>query len=181
MNGMWHTRLLTAMIRTVQSSLTRSGLGVNFNKRNMNKTQENLLTKIGESYKLKITFNDKVKEIEALAFKLLDELKKIDGWEVLFQHCKDHYDKYPNDFFSWCYVSYDSHSVDFNKHYSNGDDYVVLTINLSEDLKTQVERVKGLVAEKEADEMSEIERREREELKRLKAKYETPNNEKDNV
>ena len=59
----------------------------------MNKTQENLLTKIGESYKLKITFNDKVKEIEALAFKLLEELKKIDGWEVLFQHCKDHYDK----------------------------------------------------------------------------------------
>ena len=57
----------------------------------------------------------------------------------------------------------------------------MLTINLSEDLKTQVERVKGLVAEKEADEMSEIERREREELKRLKAKYENPNNEKDNV
>lgn len=137
----------------------------------MNKTQEQILTNIGDAYKLKIALSDKTKEIEALAYKLLEELKKIDGWEVLFQHCKGHYEKYPNDFFSWCYVTYDSNSVDFNKAYSNGDDYIVLTINLSEDLKTQVERVKGLVAEKEADELSEIEKREREELKRLKEKY----------
>ena len=137
----------------------------------MNRTQEKLLTEIGEIYKLKIALSDKTKEIEALAYKLLEELKKIDGWEILFQHCKDHYEKYPNDFFSWCYVTYGSNSVDFNKAYSNGDDLIVLTINLSDDLKTQVERVKGLVAEKEADELSEIEQREREELKRLKEKY----------
>jgi hypothetical protein len=147
----------------------------------MNKTQEKLLTEIGESYKLRIALNDKTKEIEALAYKLLDELKKVEGWEVLIQHCKDHYEKYPNDFFSWCYVTYGSNSVDFNKAYSNGDDFIVLTINLTEDPKTQVERVKGLVAKKESDELSEIERRERAELKRLKAKYENPNNEKDNV
>ena len=137
----------------------------------MNKTQERLLTNIGDAYKLQIALSDKTKEIEALAYKLLDELKKVDGWEVLIQHCKDHYEKYPNDFFSWCYVTYGSNSVDFNKAYSNGDDFIVLTINLSDDLKTQVERVKGLVAKKESDELLEIERREREELKRLKEKY----------
>ena len=137
----------------------------------MNKTQEQLLTNIGDAYKLKIALSDKTKEIEALAYKLLGELKKIDGWETLIQHCKGHYEKYPNDFFSWCYVTYGSNSVDFNKAYSNGDDFIVLTINLSDDLKTQVERVKGLVAKKEADELLEIERREREELKRLKEKY----------
>lgn len=141
----------------------------------MNKTQEQLLTNIGDAYKLKIALSDKTKEIEALAYKLLEELKKIDGWEILIQHCKDHYEMYPNKFFSWCYVTYGSNSVDFNKAYTNGDDFIVLTINLSEDLKTQVERVKGLVAQlvaqKEADELSEIERREREELKRLKEKY----------
>ena len=137
----------------------------------MNKTQEQLLTNIADAYKLKIALSDKTKEIEALAYKLLEELKKVDGWEVLFQHCKDHYEKYPNAFFSWCYVTYGSNSIDFNKAYSNGDDFIVLTINLSDDLKTQVERVKGLVAEKEADELSEIEKREREELKRLKEKY----------
>lgn len=137
----------------------------------MNKTQERLLTNIGDAYKLQIALSDKTKEIEALAYKLLEELKKIDGWEVLFQHCKSHYEKYPNDFFRWCYVTYDSNSVDFNKAYINGDDFIVLTINLSDDLKTQVERVKGLVAKKESDELLEIERREREELKRLKEKY----------
>lgn len=137
----------------------------------MNKTQENLLTNIGDAYKLKIALSDKTKEIEALAYKLLEELKKIDGWEILIQHCKSHYEEYPNDFFRWCYVTYGSNSVDFNKAYTNGDDFIVLTINLSEDLKTQVERVKGLVAKKESDELSEIERREREELKRLKEKY----------
>ena len=147
----------------------------------MNKTQEKLLTEIGESYKLKIALSDKTKEIDALAYKLLEELKKIDGWEILIQHCKPHYERYPNDFFSWCYVTYDSNSVDFNKAYSNGDDYVVLTINLSDDLKTQVERVKSLVAQKEANKMSEVERIERAELERLKAKYENLNNEKDNV
>lgn len=137
----------------------------------MNKTQEQLLTNIGDAYKLKIALSDKTKEIEALAYKLLEELKKIDGWEILIQHCKDHYEKYPNDFFSWCYVTYGSNSVDFNKAYSNGDDFIVLTINLSEDLQKQVERVKGLIAKKEAGELSEIERRERAELKRLKEKY----------
>lgn len=137
----------------------------------MNKTQEQLLTSIGDAYKLQIALSDKTEEIEALAYKLLEELKKIDGWEVLFQHCKDHYEKYPNDFFRWCDVTYDSSSVVFNKTYSNGDDFIVLTINLSDDLKTQVERVKGLVAKKESDELLEIERREREELKRLKEKY----------
>ena len=137
----------------------------------MNKTQENLLTNIGDAYKLKIALSDKTKEIEALAYKLLEELKKIDGWEILIQNCKPLYEKCPNDFFRWCYVTYDSNSVDFNKAYLNGDDFIVLTINLSDDLKTQVERVKGLVAKKESDELSEIERREREELKRLKEKY----------
>ena len=137
----------------------------------MNKIQEQLLTNIGDAYKLKIALSDKTKEIEALAYKLLGELKKIDGWEVLIQHCKDHYEMYPNDFFSWCYVTFGSNSVDFNKAYSNGDDFIVLTINLSDDLKIQVERVKGLNAKKESDELSEIERRERAELKRLKEKY----------
>ena len=138
---------------------------------NMNKTQEQLLTNIGDAYKLKIALSDKTKEIEALAYKLLGELKKIDGWEILIQQCKSHYEEYPHDFFRWCYVTYDSNSVDFNKAYLNGDDFIVLTINLSEDLKTQVERVKGLIAKKESNELSEIERREREELKRLKEKY----------
>ena len=137
----------------------------------MNKTQENILTSIGEAYKLKIALNDKEKEIEALAYKLLEELKKIDGWEILFQHCKDHYEEYPNDFFRWCYVTYDSNSVDFNKTYTNGDDFIVLTINLSEDLQKQVEKVKKLVRLKSDDELKEIERRERAELKRLKEKY----------
>lgn len=137
----------------------------------MNKTQEQLLTSIGDAYKLKIALSDKTKEIEALAYKLLEELKKIDGWEVLFQHCKSHYEKYPNDFFKWCYVTYDSSSVDFNKAYLNGDDFIVLTINLSEDLQKQVERVKKLVRKKSDDELKEIERQELAELKRLKEKY----------
>jgi len=137
----------------------------------MNKTQVELLTKIGETYKLRIKLSDTNKEIDVLADELLNELKKIDGWECLFQHCKEHFEQYPDEFFSWCYVTYDCNSVSFNKSYSNGDDFTVLTINLSEDLSKQVERIKKLLDMESINELKKIEERERAELKRLKEKY----------
>ena len=83
-----------------------------------------------------------IKAIDRLGRELLGELQQIRGWENMILHCKDHYEKYPDQFFGWCEVeySYAEPIIKFVKGYSNGDEYTVLTIRLDIELAEQVMR-----------------------------------------
>lgn len=137
----------------------------------MSLTQEKLLNEIRESCNLRIALNDKEKEIESLSDILLDDLKKVKGWECLIQCCKEQYEQGPDDFFRQCYITHEDDSVSFHKSYGNGHDFTVLTINLSEELSKQVEKVKNLIKLESMNELKRTEEKERAELKRLKEKY----------
>ena len=81
-----------------------------------------------------------IKAIDRLGRELLEELRQIRGWESMILHCKDHYEQYPDQFFGWCGVeySYTEPVIKFVKGYSNGDEYIVLTIRLDIGLAEQV-------------------------------------------
>lgn len=78
------------------------------------------------------------KEIDLEARELLNELRKIKGWECMIKECEYHYSKYPDEFFDWCSVTHTNDAVQFVKGYSNGDEYEVLEINFRKSLKDQV-------------------------------------------
>lgn len=85
--------------------------------------------------------------IDTLGRDLLEELRKIVGWEIMIDKCKDHYKQYPNEFFKWCSVdySYSEKVIRFIKNYrDDDDDYVVLTIRLDIGLEEQVKRAREL-------------------------------------
>lgn len=111
------------------------------------------------------------KYINDEARELLCELQKIDGWECMILSCKEHYSKYPKNFFGWCSVEHTDDSVQFVKGYSNSDEYVVLDINLNKPLEQQVhDKLKEVECNKKT-----IEEKEREkdlvEFEKIKKKY----------
>ena len=77
--------------------------------------------------------------IENKAKELLQELKKISGWESMIKECKWHYDKFPDEFFDWCSISHSPGKIKWTKSYSGDpDSYTVLTIDLTKTLEENV-------------------------------------------
>lgn len=147
------------------------------NKGNANE----LMNKVVSSYKSVRELNDKIYSIEddmkVDAFKILDELKKIDGWEVMIESCRGHYEQYPNEFFSWCepvvYGTTDNPMLVFEKGYSGDDTYDVLTIDLNTPLDEQVNRKLDEIKKSEQKELEKKRKKEYNEYLRLKKKFET--------
>ena len=110
-------------------------------------------------------------KIDSSARELLGELQKIDGWECMIKHCRDHYEKCKNNFFGWCQVTHTEDSVQFVKGYSNGDEYEVLNISFKKSLKQQVrERMEEIENERRCKE-TETREKDLAELQRLRDKY----------
>ena len=147
------------------------------NKGNANE----LMNKVVNSYKSVRELNDKIDSIEdnmkVDAFKILDELKKIDGWEVMIESCRGHYEQYPNEFFSWCEPvvrgTADHPELVFKKGYSNDDTYDVLTIDLNIPLEEQVANKLAEIKKSEQSELEKKRKKEYNEYLRLKKKFET--------
>ena len=138
----------------------------------MDTIQENLTKKI-KSYKtLQTELKQLGEQIDEEARKLLKELQKVDGWECMIKKCKEHYAKYPGEFFDWCSVTYDDDAVHFIKSYSDDSDYEVMEIGLYSTPAEQVRNKQNETRNKAAKEQEEIKKKELAELERLKQKYE---------
>lgn len=139
--------------------------------------QTTLISYIQTIRKNELSIKSIKKDVDKLARDLLEDLKKIDGWEVMIQTCVEHYNSFPDKFFGWCTVDIgqcDENGVEvqFLKSYMNDpEEHVVLTIGLNESLEEQVERMKKKIEEIEERKLSEIERRELELFQLLKKKY----------
>ena len=138
----------------------------------MDTIQRNLIEKIRSYETLQTEVKQLRGQIDEEARKLLKELQKVDGWECMIEKCKEHYDRYPGEFFDWCSVTYDDDAVQFVKSYSNGSDYKVLEIGLYSTLAEQVRHRQNKSRKKAAKEQEEIKKKELAELERLKKKYE---------
>ena len=138
-----------------------------------NQLQSEISSLIEELGKLDKLIDEKENTITLKGRELLNELRKLDNWEVLIDCCKEHYEKYPDQFFNWCHVKYNKHKVSFVKNYSDDDDdYYVLTIDLTKTLEEQIKERE--LKNKKEYEQKKVDTREKElaELKRLKEKYE---------
>lgn len=105
------------------------------------------------------------------AKKVLKELKTINGWEHLIQDCLDHYRQYPDKFFDWCEVSYDEDTIVWEKHYSNGDDCIVLEIDTNRSLQEQVDEAVEEFKKKYIKRVDDTRTKDMEEYYRIKEKY----------
>lgn len=137
------------------------------------KTQ--ILSDMEELRKLEKSIDNFSTSIRVHARFLLGELKNIDGWEAMIEHCRPHYEestKKGYDFFDWCSVYWENDCVYFLKGYSSGEEYTVLTIKLNEPLEKQVKDAQERVLTEKKEKEEESRKRELAELKRLKEKYE---------
>jgi len=129
---------------------------------------------IKEHSKLYKLIDEKEEAITVKARELLNELRKLDNWEVMIDECKDHYERFPDEFFDWCHVEFEKNKVYFVKNYSDDDDdYYVLTIDLSKPLEDQIKEKQEKIKKDEEKEKEKIKAKELAELNRLKEKYET--------
>ena len=138
----------------------------------MKAIQRNLLKKIEHQKTLTAELVQLNEEIDKESRNLLKELQKVDGWECMITASKEHYAKYPEEFFDWCSVTHDDDAVQFVKHYSDGTDYEVLEIGLYDSPADQVKYRQNETINKVAKEQEEIKKKELAELERLKRKYE---------
>lgn len=142
--------------------------------------KEKLMEEISSCYwlvyeykKTKAFYEEKLKN---LAFSLLEELKKIDGWKIMMESCQWHYDQCPDEFFSWCepivYGSTEKLCLWFKKSYSNGVDCTVLRIDLTRPLEEQVKEKVDEFENKRQEEETINKEKEYKEYLRLKKKFE---------
>ena len=136
-------------------------------------TQNEILSLITDYYKLSGDIALKKNEISNKARVLLAELRKLDNWEVMIEHCKEHYEKYPDQFFDWCYVKFNKNIVSFVKNYGEDyEDYYVLSIKLDKPLEDQIKEREAKNKKNAEKEEAAIREKELAELNRLKEKYE---------
>lgn len=111
------------------------------------------------------------KRIDKEARELLVELQKVKGWECMIKECKEHYAKYPKEFFKWCSVIHTDDAVQFVKGYHDGYEYEVLEISFRKSLKDQVRDRMNFLAEQR--EKQEAEEREKDlmQMERIRKKY----------
>ena len=139
-----------------------------------NEIQKSLISINGDISKLEKKINDCRNEVTKLGQKLVDELRRLPDWECMILNCKNHYDKFPTEFFGWCSYKlgeyeYKNHLL-VKKYYQNDDPdgYVVLDIDLTIPLEEQIEKRKVALKSEKEDEESQ----ERAEYERLKKKFE---------
>ena len=135
--------------------------------------QTELLQKFAECKALKKQLDNCYNNMTTICKNLLLELKKIPNWETMIKHCRDHYSRFPDEFFNWCQIEFNlnDNSIYFVKGYSDGEEYIVLTINLNETLEDQVNKANKDLLEQEQEKARIEKQKELEELKRLKEKY----------
>lgn len=128
-----------------------------------------------EIRELSSKIDDLEENINKEAYKILDELKKIDGWECMIESCQWHYEQYPDEFFNWCdpvvYGNVENPELIFKKGYCGDDDYDVLTINLNIPLEKQVNDKLEDIRKVEEKKQKEKEDKEYKEYLKLKKKY----------
>lgn len=129
----------------------------------------NLLTKEYAGFRREL--KAKGEEIDRYARELLKELQTIKGWECMIKDCREHYEKYPKDFFGWCSVTHTQDAVQFIKGYSDDGEYEVLEISFRKSLKDQVrDRLEEIEYEKRKEE-TDTRERDLMELERIRKKY----------
>lgn len=134
-------------------------------------TQDNLIDFTRRYKTLQRELKETGEKIGQQARILLSELQKIDGWECMIKECKEHYARYPKEFFGWCSVTHTTDAVQFVKGYNGGDEYEVIEISFRKSLKQQVrERLEMIEDERRKKETDEREK-DLIELERLKKKY----------
>lgn len=133
--------------------------------------QDELSDDVKEYQRYLKKLSDVRKSIDHEARELLNELRKVNGWECMIKNYEEHYAKYPDKFFDWCSVSHTENAVQFYKKYAFEDGYEVLEISFRKSLKEQVrERMDYLEEQKKKKEMEEREN-DYIELERIKKKY----------
>jgi hypothetical protein len=147
---------------------------------NKNLNSEVLMGMVKESYsktrKLKKEIGIIEKDMMVKSFMILDELKKIEGWEELIDECKGHYEQYPDEFFGWCEPvvlgTTENPELAFRKGYSDGSDYFVMRLDLNKPLSEQVEERLESIRKRELEKDDKKRKKEYNEYMRLKKKFE---------
>lgn len=143
-------------------------------------SSEVLMGIVKESYsktrKLKKEIGIIEKDMMVKSFMILDELKKIEGWEELIDECKGHYEQYPDEFFGWCEPvvlgTTENPELAFRKGYSDGSDYFVMRLDLNKPLSEQVEERLESIRKRELEKDDKKRKKEYNEYMRLKKKFE---------
>lgn len=116
------------------------------------------------------------RDMKVKSFMILDELKKIEGWEELIDSCRGHYEQYPDEFFGWCEPvvlgTTENPELAFKKGYSDGSDYFVIRLDLNKPLSEQVEERLESIRKKEESDNEKKKKKEYNEYLRLKKKFE---------
>lgn len=145
---------------------------------NANENQKTILSTKNEIEKFKKRLWTCEGDISKYGRKLVCELRELPGWECMILACRNHYDKYPHEFFDWCLYElgeceYENHLL-VKKYYQNDDPdgYIVLDIDLTKSLEEQLENRKNALSDEEKKQRKLEEDKERAEYERLKAKFE---------
>lgn len=147
---------------------------------NKNISSQVLMGMVKESYsktrKLEKEIGIIEKDMRVKSFMILDELKKIEGWEELIDECKGHYEQYPEEFFGWCEPvvlgTTENPELLFKKGYSDGSDYFVMRLDLNKPLEKQVSDRLESIRKKEESDKEKKKKKEYNEYLRLKKKFE---------
>lgn len=147
----------------------------------------NAVCSIMESYSKKVSLKNMIYTIDdnirTNAFKILNHLMEIDGWESLIKDCRAHYERTksmnngkPDVFFGWChpevYGAPETPKLCFEKSYTDGSNHIVLCIDLLRPLEEQVTEAIEEENRKREKEAENENRREWNEYLRLKNKFE---------
>jgi len=147
---------------------------------NKNMNSEVLMGMVKESYSKTRKLKEEIAIIEhdmrVKSYMILDELKKIEGWEELIVSCRGHYEQYPDEFFGWCEPvvlgTTENPELAFKKGYSDGCDYFVIRLDLNKPLSEQVEERLESIRKSELAEEDKKRKKEYNEYMRLKKKFE---------
>lgn len=160
--------------------LKTSGGIIIFIMENKNMNSEVLMGMVKESYSKTRKLEKEIAIIEydmrVKSYMILDELKKIEGWEELIDSCRGHYEQYPEDFFGWCEPvvlgTTENPELAFRKGYSDGSDYFVIRLDLNKPLSEQVEERLENIRKREMEKDDKKRKKEYNEYMRLKKKFE---------
>lgn len=133
--------------------------------------QDKLIADVNHYENYIVLMNETGKKIEHEARELLNELRKVKGWECMIKACEEHYNKYTEEFFDWCSITHTKDAVQFVKGYSNGDEYEVLEISFKKSLKDQVRDRMDYLAKQTEKEKTEEREKDLKQLERIVKKY----------
>ena len=107
--------------------------------------QQELIKLIDDVSELEQQIYDKDIQIcKKCASELLDVLLSFNNWKVMVKSCLEHIETYknPKDFFKVCRVKYYSdHTIVFSKSYPDGEEYIVITIDLKKSIEQNIQEM----------------------------------------